>query len=153
MTLPGQVPQQLYVPRQKFMKIVLLSETRGVLTEGTRRLLSFVIVWQTDNAAQPTASTFRINTYPANQTAQHNCWYQNPHVHKCGKLNCGGKKKKKAQTLRHRNVTLHSMSLIFVDQNGVVGIATRYGLDGPGIDFPHPSTPAPTMGTGSLSRG
>jgi len=45
----------------------------------------------------------------------------------------------------------------------VVGIATGYGMDGPGIesrwgrDFPHPSTPAPgahpascTMGTGSF---
>ena len=39
-----------------------------------------------------------------------------------------------------------------------VGIATHYGLDGPGIesrwgrDFPHPSRPAlgPTMGTGSF---
>ena len=33
-----------------------------------------------------------------------------------------------------------------------VGIATRYGLDGPGIesrwgpDFPHPSSPAPALG-------
>ena len=48
-----------------------------------------------------------------------------------------------------------------------VGIATRYRLDGPGIesgwggrDFPHPSGPALeahpgsyTRGTGSLSRG
>jgi hypothetical protein len=35
-----------------------------------------------------------------------------------------------------------------VGRDSVVGIATRYGLDGPGIesrrgqDFPHPSTPA-----------
>ena len=46
-----------------------------------------------------------------------------------------------------------------------VGIATRYGLDGPGIesrrrrDFPHPSRPAlgptqlPTQWTPGLSRG
>jgi hypothetical protein len=37
-----------------------------------------------------------------------------------------------------------------------VGIATGYGLDGPGIesrwwhDFSHTSRPAPTMGTGSF---
>ena len=36
----------------------------------------------------------------------------------------------------------------YVNRDNVVGIATRYGLDGPGIesrwrqDFPHPSTPA-----------
>ena len=29
-----------------------------------------------------------------------------------------------------------------VDRDSVVGIATRYGLDGPGIDFPHPSRSA-----------
>jgi hypothetical protein len=47
-----------------------------------------------------------------------------------------------------------------------VGVATRYGLDGPGIesrwrrDFPHPSGAAPvahpascSLGTGSPSRG
>jgi hypothetical protein len=37
---------------------------------------------------------------------------------------------------------------IFVDQNSVVGIVTRYGLEGPGIqfrwgrNFPYPSRPA-----------
>jgi hypothetical protein len=37
---------------------------------------------------------------------------------------------------------------IFVDQHSVVGIATRYGLEGPGIqsrwgrNFPYPSRPA-----------
>ena len=43
-------------------------------------------------------------------------------------------------------------------RDSTVGIATRYGLDGPGIDsrwgrdFPQPSRPAlgPTMGTGSF---
>jgi len=52
------------------------------------------------------------------------------------------------------------------EPGGAVGIATRYGLDGPGIetrwmrDFPHPSSPAPvahsascSLGTGSPSRG
>ena len=38
--------------------------------------------------------------------------------------------------------------IISVDRGSAVGIATRYGMDGPGIetrcgrDFPHPSTPA-----------
>ena len=52
--------------------------------------------------------------------------------------------------------------IVNVGRDGIVGIATRYGLDGPGIeslwgrDFPHPSRPALgptfyTMGTGSLS--
>ena len=48
-------------------------------------------------------------------------------------------------------------------QDSSIGIATRYGMDGPGIDsrwerdFPHPYRPAPvshpvsyTMGTGSF---
>jgi hypothetical protein len=44
-------------------------------------------------------------------------------------------------------------------RDGSVGMATRYGLHGPGIsggDFPHPSRPALgpcIMGTRSLSRG
>ena len=48
-------------------------------------------------------------------------------------------------------------------RDGSVGTATRYGLDGPGIEsrkgrvFPHPSRPALgpsyTMGIGSLSGG
>ena len=48
-------------------------------------------------------------------------------------------------------------------RDSVVGIATRYGLEGPeieslwGRDFPHPSRPALEtsyrMGTGSPSRG
>jgi len=52
-----------------------------------------------------------------------------------------------------------------VGLNNVVGIATRYVLDGPGIgfrcsqDYPHPSRPAlgftqpPTQGVPVLSRG
>jgi len=53
-----------------------------------------------------------------------------------------------------------------MDRHISVGIATRYGMDGPGIesqweqDFPHPSRPAPgahlasyTMGTGSFPGG
>jgi len=53
-----------------------------------------------------------------------------------------------------------------VSRDRSVGIATRYGLDGPGIEslwgryFPHPVQTDPgahpasyTMGTGSLSRG
>ena len=49
---------------------------------------------------------------------------------------------------------------VLSSDSGVVGIATRYGMDGPGFesrwgrDFPHPSRPAScTMGTGSVSRG
>ena len=40
------------------------------------------------------------------------------------------------------------MRIVSVGRDGTVGIATRYGLDGPGIesrwrrDFPHPSRPA-----------
>ena len=45
-----------------------------------------------------------------------------------------------------------------MDRDSAGGIATRYGLDGPGIepqlgrDFPHPSRPAlgPTQGTGAF---
>ena len=50
-----------------------------------------------------------------------------------------------------------------VGRDSSVGIATRYRLDGPGIEigrgFPHPSRPilelpaSYTTGTGSLSRG
>jgi hypothetical protein len=55
-------------------------------------------------------------------------------------------------------------SILKVGRDSSVGIATRYGLDGPGIqsrwgrDFPHPSRPAlgptqsHTMGTGSSPR-
>jgi hypothetical protein len=56
--------------------------------------------------------------------------------------------------------------LNYVGRDTSVGIASRYGLDGPGIEsrwrreFPHPSRPALRahslsykMGTGSLSRG
>jgi hypothetical protein len=54
---------------------------------------------------------------------------------------------------------LYTISLLTVARDSVVGIATRYGLDGPGIEpqwgeiFPtRPDRPY-TMGTGSLSRG
>ena len=57
--------------------------------------------------------------------------------------------------------------IAFKDRDSSIGIATRYGLDGPGIesrlggrDFPHPSTPtlgaypaSYTMGTESFPRG
>jgi hypothetical protein len=57
---------------------------------------------------------------------------------------------------------LHLAGITNVGRDSSVGIATRYGLDGPGIesqwgrDFPHPSTPAlastqpPVKGTGSF---
>jgi len=57
------------------------------------------------------------------------------------------------------------MSFIMVGQDSKVGIATRYGLDGPGIeswcgrDFPHLSVPAlgptqpPVQWIPCLSRG
>ena len=56
----------------------------------------------------------------------------------------------------------HIDVLVLVGSGNAVGIATRYGLDGPGIeslwgrDFPHPSRPdrahptSFTMGTGSF---
>ena len=59
----------------------------------------------------------------------------------------------------------NSVPLFTVGRDSSVGIATRYGLDGPGIesrwrqDFPHPSTPAlgPTQSSiqwvPGLSRG
>jgi hypothetical protein len=55
--------------------------------------------------------------------------------------------------------------VVVVGTDSSVGIATRYGLDGPGIesrwsrDCPHPSTPAlgptqpPAQGVPGLSRG
>ena len=61
------------------------------------------------------------------------------------------------------NIT--SSTLISVGRDCAVGIATRYGLDGPGIesrwgrDFPHPSRPAlgptqhPVQWVPGLSRG
>jgi hypothetical protein len=72
---------------------------------------------------------------------------------------------------RHRTSRLNSlyvtdrnMYFFFVGRDSSVGVATRYGLDGLGIesrrgrDFPHPSRPPPgthpasyTMGTGSFS--
>jgi hypothetical protein len=61
---------------------------------------------------------------------------------------------------------LPSELMDILGRDSVVGIATCYGLDGPGIEsqwgrgFPHPSKTSPgahpasyTMGTGSLSRG
>jgi len=58
------------------------------------------------------------------------------------------------------------LSILWVSPDSVFDIATRYGLDRPGIEsqwgryLPHPSRLAPgahptsyTMGTGSLSRG
>jgi hypothetical protein len=33
------------------------------------------------------------------------------------------------------------MHCVTVDRDSVVGVATRYGLDGPGIEFSHPSRP------------
>jgi hypothetical protein len=61
--------------------------------------------------------------------------------------------------------TLFTTDLIRVDRDSSVGIATRYGLDGPGIesrwgrDFPHPPRPArwptqpPIQWVLGLSRG
>ena len=55
--------------------------------------------------------------------------------------------------------------MMYKGQDSAVGIATRYGLDGPGIesqwgrDFPHPSRPAlgptqpPVEWVPGLSRG
>ena len=60
---------------------------------------------------------------------------------------------------------LTETSVFFVARNSSVGVATRYGLDGPGIesrlgrDFPHPSRPPlgptqpPIQWVPGLSRG
>ena len=61
---------------------------------------------------------------------------------------------------------MYAMAEKKVGRDSSVGIATRYGLGGPGIesrwwrDFPHPYRPAPgahlasyTMGTGSFPVG
>ena len=64
-----------------------------------------------------------------------------------------------------RDKYVNSKILYFTDRDSLVGIATRYGLDGPGIesrwglDFPHPSrlalgpTQPPVQWVPGLSRG
>jgi hypothetical protein len=69
------------------------------------------------------------------------------------------------EIFRKKHVGLHVGKHIHVDRDSVVGIPTRYGLDGPGIesrwgrDFPQPSklalgpTQPPVQGAPGLSRG
>jgi len=66
-----------------------------------------------------------------------------------------------------RNMVCFRNTIVNVNRDSVVVIATRYGLDGPGIesrcwrDFPHPFRPSlgsthppvQSIGSGSVSRG
>ena len=74
-----------------------------------------------------------------------------------------GKRWRLLNRMRRRGGDFDGDNIHHAGRDSSVGVATRYGLDGPGIeflwgrDFPHPSIPAPgahptsyTMGTGSF---